>query len=93
MAPPDFGRSVNPISTRGDRLGPPNYYGHPQIFIPSDGPDTIGTSSSTNRYIKMTSSGNFFVKFAVSKLQRNYSLIHRYILSHSSVMWLRFQTE
>ena len=26
MAHPDFGRSVNPISTRGDRLCPPNYY-------------------------------------------------------------------
>ena len=26
---PDFGRSVNPISTRGDRLCPPNYYWHP----------------------------------------------------------------
>ena len=25
MAHPDFGRSVNPISTRGDRLCPPNY--------------------------------------------------------------------
>ena len=24
-AAPDFGRSVNPISTRGDRLCPPNY--------------------------------------------------------------------
>ena len=37
---PDFGRSVNPmpISTRGDRLCPPNYYWHPRIFRPSDGP-------------------------------------------------------
>ena len=35
----DFARSVNPISTRGDRLCPPNYYWHPQIFRPSDGPD------------------------------------------------------
>ena len=34
---PDFGRSVNPISTRGDRLCPPNYYWHPRIFRPSDG--------------------------------------------------------
>ena len=24
MAPPDFGRSVNPISTKGSRLCPPN---------------------------------------------------------------------
>ena len=37
-AHPDFGRSVNPISTRGDRLYPPNYYWHTQIFRPSDGP-------------------------------------------------------
>ena len=26
MAPPDFGRSVNPTSTKGDRLCPPQYY-------------------------------------------------------------------
>ena len=33
---PDFGRSVNSISTKGNRLCPPNYYWHTQIF----GPDT-----------------------------------------------------
>ena len=38
MAHPDFGRSVKPISTRGDRLCPPNYYWHTRIFRPSDGP-------------------------------------------------------
>ena len=37
MAHPDLGRSINPISTR-DRLCLPNYYWHPQIFRPSDGP-------------------------------------------------------
>ena len=36
--PPDFGRSVNPISTWGDRLCPPNYYWHTRNFKPSDGP-------------------------------------------------------
>ena len=29
MATPDFGRSVNPILTRGDRLCPPQYYEPP----------------------------------------------------------------
>ena len=29
MAPPDFGRSVNPISTKGGRLCPPNNTGTP----------------------------------------------------------------
>ena len=38
MAPQDFGRSVNPISTRWDKLCTPNYYWHPPIFRPSDGP-------------------------------------------------------
>ena len=38
MAHPDFGKSVNPISTRGDRLCQPNYYWHTRIFRPSDGP-------------------------------------------------------
>ena len=39
MTPPDFGRSVNSISTRGDSLCPPNYYWNPWIFRPSDGPE------------------------------------------------------
>ena len=38
MVHPDFGRSVNPISTRGNRLCPPNYYWHTQIFRPSNDP-------------------------------------------------------
>ena len=38
MAHPDFDRSVGPISTKGDRLCPPNYYWHTQMFRPSDGP-------------------------------------------------------
>ena len=42
MAPPDFGRSVNPISTRRGRLCPPHYYWHPRIFIPSYGPGCGG---------------------------------------------------
>ena len=37
MAPPDLGRSVNPISARGGRLRPPNYNQHPQIFRHSYG--------------------------------------------------------
>ena len=36
IAYPDFGRSVNPTSTRGNRSCPPNYYWHTRIFRPSD---------------------------------------------------------
>ena len=36
MAPPDFGRSVNPISTRGQFM--PTTLLTPQIFRPSYGP-------------------------------------------------------
>ena len=39
MAHTDFGRSFNPISIKGDRLCPPNYYWHIRIFRPSDGPE------------------------------------------------------
>ena len=39
MAHPDFGRSVNPISIKGDRLCPPNNYWHTRIFRLSDGPE------------------------------------------------------
>ena len=39
MAPKDFGRSVNPISTRRGRLCSPHFkYWHPRIFRPSYGP-------------------------------------------------------
>ena len=48
---PDFGRSVNHISTRGDRLCPPNYYWHTWIFRPSDGP--VGS-------IKNLDTGSYF---------------------------------
>ena len=49
MAPPVFGRSINPISTWGDRLCPPNYYLHLRIFRPSDGPGTksVGISMAS----------------------------------------------
>ena len=42
MAHPDFGRSVSPISTKGDRLCPPNYNWHSRIFRPSKGPVITG---------------------------------------------------
>ena len=54
MAHPDFGRSVNPISTRGDRLCPPNYYWHTRIFRPSDGPGLptgeTGTTADAHKF-------------------------------------------
>ena len=37
VAPPVFSRTVNPISTRGSRLCPPQYYEPPRIFRPCDG--------------------------------------------------------
>ena len=46
MAHPDFGRSINPIATRGDRLCPPYYYWHTRIFRPSDGPEYVCTMPS-----------------------------------------------
>ena len=45
MAHPDFGRLSNPISTRGDRLCPHNYYWHTRIFRPSDGPVLVWAKS------------------------------------------------
>ena len=51
MAPPDFGRSVNPISTRGAyyaSLYPPHYLPH-RILCPSYGPEFIAAFFSTRR--------------------------------------------
>ena len=44
--PPDCGRSVNPISTREDRLFQPHYYLTPQIFRPSYGPSPLPSLGS-----------------------------------------------
>ena len=46
-APPMFGRTVNPISTRGGRLCPPQYYQPPGNLIPCDGP-VVDISSRIN---------------------------------------------
>ena len=54
MAHPDFGRSINPISTRRDKLCPPNYYRHTQIFRPSDGPATYLPSLAVSTLQKLT---------------------------------------
>ena len=35
LAPPIFGRSVNPIQTGGGQIIPTYYYWHPQCFSPS----------------------------------------------------------
>ena len=53
MAHPDFGRSVNPISTRGDRLSPPNYYWHTRIFRPSDGPEYTAQEHTNKQWHPM----------------------------------------
>ena len=51
MAHPDFGRPLNPISTRGDtgdRLFPSNYYWHSRIFRPCDAPEPVGADYAHN---------------------------------------------
>ena len=45
MAPPDFGRSVNPISARGARLCPPNNTGTPRF---SDLPTALPIDTEVN---------------------------------------------
>jgi hypothetical protein len=59
MAHPDFGRSVKPISTRGDRLCPPNYYWHSRIFRPSFGPGPIASVAQYRAEI-LTIFGSYF---------------------------------
>ena len=49
MAPPDFGRSINPISTKGGRLCPPINTGTPGF---SDLPTAL----------RIAFKGNFFLK-------------------------------
>ena len=55
-------RSVNPISTRRDRLCPPNHYWHPRIFRPSDGPVKCSTDK--------TRDFNYIVKAHLKEIER-----------------------
>ena len=73
MAHPDFGRSVNPISTRGYRLCSPNYYWHPRIFRPSDGPDDCIKSSMGKVEKKDTSFKNGLMRKIYRLFQVFYS--------------------
>ena len=47
-SPPVLGRTINPISTQGGRLCPPQYYKPPQIFRPCDGPALKGKQRNDN---------------------------------------------
>ena len=49
MAPLDFGRSVNPISTRGGWLYPPQYYLPPRIFDPCCIPEPMNCEKQKSR--------------------------------------------
>ena len=51
LAPPGFGQTVNPISTRGGRLYPPQYYQPPRIFRPCDGPEVTYLEIEINQEI------------------------------------------
>ena len=57
MASSDFGRSVNPISTRGQIMPTNNYYSLPKIFRPSDIPAVLFDATAKtgeNRQISTT---------------------------------------
>ena len=53
IAPPDFGRSDNPISTRRGRLCPLHYYWHHRICRPSWGPYANSIKSFAMDYVPL----------------------------------------
>ena len=55
MAPPDFGRSINPISTRGADYAQHIITGTPRIFRPSYGPEATESTQCENVYLKVKS--------------------------------------
>ena len=50
MAPPDFGRSVNPYLNQGGQIIPTKKYWHPRVFRPSDGPGSYVFLTSRFRF-------------------------------------------
>ena len=82
---PDFDRSVNPLSTRGGRLCPPNYYSPLQIFKPSaiSGPERWHIQSG--RPIRP----HIFVLAwsAIMSWELNFLNIIKYIKSLKDFLW------
>ena len=81
-APPDFGSSVNPISTRGGHIQPTNYYlPPPQIFrpnaIPNDKLITWGQMKNKSTYTLG------LLHTCVDDRRRTF-LLHQYISYHKS---------
>ena len=60
---PRFWQISNPISTRGDRLCPPNCYWHPRIFRLSDGP---GLSRQWENFHQNIATSTFTLYYSVA---------------------------
>ena len=88
MAPPDFGRSVNPISTKGGRLCPPYNTGTPGF---SDLPTALSSAAAAARHyseIKVTFPIWCTTKTWFSRMNRgrNNGLIEKF---HFLQLWTR----
>ena len=67
-APPDFGRSVNPISTKGGRLCPPNITGNPRF---SDLPTALYCIKKLQFFV--------LIKISVKVIIRLWSSLHLFV--------------
>ena len=64
MAPPDFGRPINPISAKGSRLFPPNNTGTPGF---SDLPTALNLQEQQLQIRQLSSSRKISSKLVISK--------------------------
>ena len=80
MAPPIFGRSVNPISTEGGTLCPPHNYVPLHIFRPCDGPVicvvTLDMSARLRTFVTQVLCRKFFLRsiYSTFLLQTQFQL-------------------
>ena len=61
-----LGRSVNPISTRGDRLCPPNYYSGTPVFL--DLPTALCSKGNSNRKFQPSWGPSILSKYLLYRL-------------------------
>ena len=90
MPPPVFARSVNPISTRGGTLCPPNYYVPPRIFRPCNFPVKISFSEVFSSNLSFKVSFRLILSsLSPPRFHKTYNCNRKYILFLGIYLFLK----
>ena len=84
--PPDFSRSVSPISTRGSELYPPDYYSPPHRFSELPTYLILYETTTFNTYLSLKPMANIW---RIPSKKSLIFLIHRKLFAKPNSQWHR----